>query len=118
MLKPKSSRHMSDERFELWFEKFKAPYTQKKFIHSYKALENTYSEMVIRHLLSFRQERKVQNFIAALPKMSNRRFQSFWRSFKKDPTLLYRYSDKDFTKKQHLIINFYLLKDYFWRQIF
>ncbi|WP_110953903.1 hypothetical protein [Anaerosinus massiliensis] len=114
----KSSYKMSNDRFEIWFEKFKAPYTQTKFIHSYKNLENQYSELVIEYLLTFNQKRKVKNFIRALPKMTAKRFENFLNRFKNDTTLLYRYSYKDFTRKQQLIIHYYILKNYIKSEIF
>lgn len=108
----KRVRQMNNERFERWFEQFKAPYTQQKFIHSYKSLENSYSELVIAHLLSFQQKARVNAFIRSLPKMSPRRFQHFWTKLKKDPTIIYKYSYKDFTKRQQMLIQLYLVKDY------
>lgn len=101
---------MSDERFARWFEAFQQPYTQTKFIHSYKALENAYSELVIRHLLTPSQRRIVDRFLNALPKMGQRRFSRFYQRFKQDPGLLYQYSLKDFTKRQRLLIRLCLFK--------
>jgi len=114
----KSSYRMSNERFQIWFEKFKAPYTQTKFIYSYKDLENQYSELVIKYLLTFSQERKVKKFIGSLPKMTDKRFENFLKRFKTDTTLLYRYSYKDFTQLQHIIINYYIVKNYIKSEIF
>lgn len=112
MIRRIATRRMSSERFSVWFEKFKAPYQQTKFIHSYKSLENQYSELVIKHLLTRNQHAKVERFLHSLPKMSNRRFKHFLQRLRRDPTILYRYSTKDFTRSQHLIINYYLLKNY------
>lgn len=112
MLQRKSSYKMTDERFERWFEKFKEPYTQRSFITSYKKLENSYSELVIRHLLTFQQRRRVNDFIRSLPKMNHKRFQRFMGRFKKDTSLIYRYSYKDFTSRQRAVIQYYLLCDY------
>lgn len=110
MLRRKATRSMSDERFATWFEQFQKPYTQTKFIHSYKALENAYSELVIRHLLTYVQRRNVERFLNALPKMGRRRFSRFFQRFKQDPGVLYQYSMKDFTKRQRLLIRLCLLK--------
>lgn len=110
MLRRKATRSMSDERFATWFEQFQKPYTQTKFIHSYKALENAYSELVIRHLLTYVQRRRVERFLNALPKMGRRRFSRFFQRFKQDPGVLYQYSMKDFTKRQRLLIRLCLLK--------
>lgn len=118
MLYRKKTRAMNSERFERWFEEFKAPYAQKKFIHSYKSLENSYSELVIQHLLSFQQKAKVHHFIRSLPKMSPRRFHHFLEKLKKDGSIIHKYSYKDFTRQQQLIVNIYLFRDYLKQNIF
>lgn len=117
-MRRKISHSMSNDRFLVWFEKFKAPYKQQKFIHSYKCLENSYSELVIKNLLTFNQRRKVNHFIKNLPKMSDRRFRQLLKQLKNDSTVLYKYSPKDFTHSQHLIIRFYLLRNYIKTQFF
>ena len=118
MRQRKSAHRMNDERFQLWFEQFKIPYKQTSFIHSYKSLENPYSELVIKYLLSPKQQLIVQKFIHDLPKMNSRRFDFFMKKFKTDPTLLYKYSYKDFTKKQQYLINFHLVKHYLTHHLF
>lgn len=112
MLYHKSSGRMTKERFERWFDEFKQPYTQTKFIHSYKALENNYSELIIRYRLSYWQRNKVKKFLHKLPKMNHRRFRHFLHRFLSDTSILYRYSPKDFTAAQLLTIRFYLLKNH------
>lgn len=118
MLYRKRTRRMSNERFERWFTAFKTPYKQKKFIYSYRSLENPYTELVIRHLLTARQKAKVKQFIHALPKMSPRRFQRFLQKLYEDHNIIYRYSYKDFTKRQHAVIHFYLLRSYIKQSLF
>lgn len=112
MIRRKALHKMTNERFAAWFEKFKEPYRQTKFIHSYKSLENEYTELVIKHLLTFGQRAKVRHFLRSLPKMSNRRFGHLLERLRKDSTILYQYSSKDFTQHQHMIIQFYLLRNY------
>jgi hypothetical protein len=103
---------MSRERFDRWFDDFKKPYTQEKFINSYRSLENSYSELVIKNLLTMRQRRQVERFISRLPKMNDKRFRNFLVKLKKDSGILHKYSYKDFTPLQKYIICYYLSQKY------
>lgn len=111
MFKRRATHQMSNDRFANWFAAFCRPYTQERFIYSYKALENAYSELIIKHMLTAQQRRQVNRFISKLPKMNRKRFRNFLRELRKDSSILYRYSYKDFTPRQQLIIKYYLFKE-------
>lgn len=110
MLLRRPTHRMSRERFEKWLNDFKKPYVQEKFIYSYKELENSYSELVIKHLLTPRQRHQVNLFIRKLPKMNRKRFHRFLHKLRRDNSVLHNYSDKDFTAWQKSIISYYLYK--------
>ncbi len=108
----KTRAKMSSERFERWFTAFKRPYTQEKFIYSYKHLENDYTELVIKYLLTTRQKYQVQKFIKGLPKMNSKRFANLLKKIRRDPGVLGSYSYKDFTPRQKYILLYHLMQSF------